>query len=234
MEYYAGIDVAMGRSALCVIDETGSIVFERSIETEPDVIAETRSPYAGTLRRVGHETGSLAPWLHKQMRARGLLVVCMEAAHTRSALSAMRNKTDRNDARALAQILRTGWFRAVHIKSDESYRMRLLLTARRNMKRKFLDIENAIRHSLKAFGIRLGKVSRGRFEAKVRAALADDMVLTGMVEGLLKGACRIVDGVLRPAQALGEDRGARSGVPALPGRARRGARYGAELSRLGR
>ena len=98
----------------------------------------------------------------------------------------MRNKTDRNDARGLAHILRTGWFRPVHIKSDESYRMRLLLTARRNMKRKFLDIENTVRHSLKAFGIRLGQVSRGRFEAKVRALLADDPVLTGMVEGLLK------------------------------------------------
>lgn len=98
----------------------------------------------------------------------------------------MRNKTDRNDARGLAQILRTGWFRPVHIKSDESYRMQLLLTARRNMKRKFLDIENVIRHSLKTFGIRLGQVSRGRFEAKVRAELADDPVLIGMVEGLLK------------------------------------------------
>ncbi|WP_419906477.1 IS110 family transposase [Hoeflea sp.] len=186
MNYYAGIDVAMERSALCVVDETGSIVLERSIDTEPDEIAETLAPFAKTLRRVGHETGSLAPWLHKELRARGLPVICMEAAHTRSALKAQRNKTDRNDARGLAQILRTGWFRPVHIKSDESYRMRLLLTARRNMKRKFLDIENAIRHSLKAFGIRLGQVSRARFEAKVRAALADDVVLTGMVEGLLK------------------------------------------------
>ena len=92
----------------------------------------------------------------------------------------------KNDARGLAQILRTGWFRAVHIKSDESYRMRLLLIGRRNMKRKFLDIENAIRHSLKAFGIRLGQVSRGRFEAKVRDMLADDPVLIGMVEGMLR------------------------------------------------
>ncbi len=186
MEYYAGIDVAMERSALCVIDEAGTIVLEKSIETEPDVIAEALAPFTKTLRRVGHETGSLAPWLHKELRACGLPIICMEAAHTRSALNAQRNKTDKNDARGLAQILRTGWFRPVHIKSDESYRMRLLLTARRNMKRKFLDIENAIRHSLKAFGIRLGKVSRGRFEAKVRAALADDVVLTGMVEGLLK------------------------------------------------
>ena len=128
----------------------------------------------------------MAPWLHKELQKRSMPVICMEAAYTRAALSAMRNKTDRNDARGLAQILRTGWFRAVHVKSDESYRMRLLLIGRRNMKRKFLDIENAIRHSLKAFGIRLGQVSRGRFEAKVREQLADDPVLTGMVEGLLR------------------------------------------------
>lgn len=186
MEYYAGIDVAMERSSLCVIDEQGQVVLEHSVDTDPQAIAESLAPFAGTLKRVGQETGSLAPWLHKQLQACGLPIVCMEAAHTRSALSAMRNKTDRNDASGLAHILRTGWFRPVHIKSDESYRMRLLLTARRNMKRKFLDIENTVRHSLKAFGIRLGQVSRGRFEAKVRALLADDPVLTGMVEGLLK------------------------------------------------
>jgi len=186
MGYYAGLDVAMKRSALCVIDDSGAIVLEGSVDTDPDAIATALAPFARSLQRVGHETGSLAPWLHKTLRARGLPIICMEAAHTRSALSAMRNKTDKNDARGLAQILRTGWFRPVHIKSDESYRMRMLLMARRNMKRKFLDIENAIRHSLKAFGIRLGQVSRGRFEGKVRSALADDVVLTGMVEGLLK------------------------------------------------
>ena len=186
MAYYAGIDVAMERSALCVIDAKGAIVLEKSIGTDPDTILEALQPFATCLKRVGHETGSLAPWLHKELQQRGLPVICMEATHTRAALSAMRNKTDKNDARGLAQILRTGWFRAVHIKSDASYRMRLLLIARRNMKRKFLDIENTIRHSLKAFGIRLGQVSRGQFDKKVRAALADDPVLIGMVEGLLR------------------------------------------------
>ena len=186
MTHYAGLDVAMETSALCVIDEVGQIVLETSLQTDPDVIAEALEPYGQTLKRLGHETGSVAPWLHKELLARGMPVVCMEAAHTRSALSAMRNKTDKNDARGLAQILRTGWFRPVHVKSDHSNRMRLLLIGRRNMKRKFLDIENAIRHSLKAFGIRLGQVSRGRFEARVREFLDDDPVLIGMVEGMLR------------------------------------------------
>lgn len=90
---------------------------------------------------------------------------CLEAFHTRSALVAMRNKTDRADARGIAHILRTGWFRQVHVKSNESYRLRLLLTQRRNLKRKFLDLENAIRHSIKTFGLKVGPVSRGQFEA---------------------------------------------------------------------
>ena len=186
MEHYAGIDVSVERSSLCVIDGAGGIVLEATVDTEPQAIAAALEPFAGSLKRLGHETGALAPWLHKTLRAEGLPVVCMEAAHTRAALASMRNKTDKNDARGLAQILRTGWFRPVYIKSEEAYRMRLLLTARRNLKRKFLDIENAIRHSLKAFGIKLGRVARGRFETAVRDILSDDAMLTGLVDGLLR------------------------------------------------
>ncbi len=186
MEHYAGIDVSVVSSSVCVIDKTGAIVLETTVETEPQDIADVLKPYAKTLKRVGQETGSLAPWLHKGLRGFGLPIVCMEAGHTRAALASMRNKTDRNDARGLAQILRTGWFRPVYIKSDEAYRMRLLLTVRRNLKRKFLDITNTIRHSLKAFGIKLGQVSRGRFEEKVREHLSEDPVLTVMVNSLLK------------------------------------------------
>jgi transposase len=186
MHHYAGIDVSMERSSLCVIDEKGAIVLEGTVPSHPDAIAEALSPFAGSLKRVGQDTGALSPWLHKGLRAHGLPIVCMEAAHTRAALKSMRNKTDRNDARGLAQILRTGWFQPVYIKSDEAYRMRLLLTARRNLKRKFLDIENAVRHSLKAFGVKLGSVPRSKFEGRVREILTDDPVLTGMIDCLLK------------------------------------------------
>ncbi|BCG69840.1 hypothetical protein MesoLj113a_09980 [Mesorhizobium sp. 113-1-2] len=92
----------------------------------------------------------------------------------RAAMSAHRNKTDKADALGIAHTMRTGWFRQVHIKSESCYRTKLLLTLRRNLKVKFLDPENAIRHSLKAFGIRLGKVGRGAFERAVRTAVAED------------------------------------------------------------
>ena len=185
MDYYVGIDVSVEQSSVCVIDEKGDIVLETTVDTHPDVIADALEPYADSLKRVGQETGALSPWIHKGLRAHGLPIVCMEAGHTRAALKSMRNKTDKNDARGLAQILRTGWFQPDYIKSDEAYRMRLLLTARRNLKRKFLDIENAVRHSLKAFGIKLGRVSRKDFEQKVREYLRDDPIMIGMVDGLL-------------------------------------------------
>lgn len=79
----------------------------------------------------------------------------------RAAMGAQRNKTDAADALGIAHLMRTGWFRQAHIKTEACYRTRLLLSQRRNLKRKFLDLENTIRHSLKAFGIRLGKVGRG-------------------------------------------------------------------------
>ena len=168
MEYFAGLDVAMEESAICVIDREGKVVLETKITTDPDAIFKVLKPYVAKLRRIGHEAGSLSPWLQVELKQRGLPAICLEAWHARAALSAMRNKTDKTDARGLAHIVRTGWFREVHVKSEESYRLRLLLTQRRNLKRKFLDIENSIRHSIKAFGIRLGKISRGKFETRVR------------------------------------------------------------------
>jgi transposase len=90
------------------------------------------------------------------------------------------------DARGIAHIMRAGWFREVHVKSEESYPLRLLLTQRRNLKRKFLDIENAIRHSIKTFGLRIGRVGRGEFEARVRELVADDPLIAGLTDCMLR------------------------------------------------
>lgn len=186
MEHFASLDVATATTAVCVVDRSGASVLSETVPTDPETIAQTLAPYGQSLRRVGHEAGSLSPWLHRQLEALGVPICCLEMHHVRAAMAAQRNKTDPNDALALAQIMRTGWFRTVHIKSETAYRLRLLLTQRRNLKRKFIDLENSIRHSLKAFGIRLSPVSRGRFEAKVRALIAADPLLTGMIEPLLK------------------------------------------------
>jgi transposase len=186
MEYFAGLDVAMEETAICVIDREGKVVLETKVTTDPDAIFKVLKPYVAKLRRIGHEAGSLSPWLQVELKQRGLPAICLEAWHARAALSAMRNKTDKTDARGLAHIVRTGWFREVHVKSEESYRLRLLLTQRRNLKRKFLDIENSIRHSIKAFGIRVGKVSRGKFETRVRELVASDPLIATVTDCMLR------------------------------------------------
>ena len=187
MEHFAGLDVATEESALCVMDAGGEIVLETKIATHPGAIAKALRPYARTLRRVGHEAGSQSPWLQRELAAMGLPIHCLETRHVRAALKAQRNKTDKHDARGLAQMMRAGWFKSVHIKSPESYRLRLLLSNRRNLKRKFLDLENAIRQSLKAFGVKVGtKCGRGGFEAAIRELVAHDPILAGLCDSMLR------------------------------------------------
>jgi len=186
VEGLGDLDVAMEETAICVIDREGKVVLETMVTTDPDAILKVLKPYLSKLRRAGHEAGSLSPWLQVELKQRGVPAICLEAWHARAALSAMRNKTDKADARGIAHIMRAGWFREVHVKSEESYRLRLLLTQRRNLKRKFLDIENAIRHSIKTFGLRIGRVGRGQFEARVRELVADDSLVAGLTDCMLR------------------------------------------------
>lgn len=186
MEYFAGLDVSIDETAICVVTGAGDAVLRTSFATDPAAIAAALRPYAGRLRRAGHEAGSLSPWLHPELLAEGVPAVCLETRHVRAAMAAQRNKTDAKDALGIAHIMRTGWFRQAHIKSESCYRVRLLLVQRRNVKRKFLDLENTIRHSLKAFGIRLGKVGRGGFEAAVRERVAGDTIPAGLMDCMLR------------------------------------------------
>lgn len=186
MEFFAGLDVSIEETAICVVGDDGKVVLETAVPTEPALIADALGPYAGRLRRAGHEAGSLSPWLHAGMLEIGVPAVCLETRHVRAALSAQRNKTDATDALGITHIMRTGWFRQAHIKTEGAYRIRLLLVQRRNLKRKFLDLENAIRHSLKVFGIRLGKVGRGSMERAVRDAVAGDTMTAGLMDCMLR------------------------------------------------
>lgn len=134
MTCFAGLDVSTKTTSVCVITDVGEVLLETSVATEPDVIAAALRPYRRQLRLVGHETGSLAPWLHKRLQRAGLPIVCLEALHTRVLLASQRNKTDQADALGIAQILRGGWFKTAHVKSDQSHRMRILLAHRRSLK----------------------------------------------------------------------------------------------------
>ena len=165
MEYFAGLDVSMEETSIRVVDQEGKLVLETKVATDPDAIFKALRKYVPRLRRAGHEAGIIvAVAAGRSLKQRGLPAICVEAGicgGRRYRRCATRPRQGRC-ARGIAHIMRTGWFREVHVKSDESYRLRLLLTQRRNLKRKFLDIENAIRHSIKTFGLRVGHVSRGR------------------------------------------------------------------------
>ena len=197
MEYFAGLDVAMEDTSICVVDQEGRVVLETSVATDPEAIFAALKTYVPSLRCVGQEAGSFVAMAEVELKQRGLAAICLEAGHARAALSAMRNKTDKADARGIAHIVRTGWFREVHVKSEESYRLRLLLTQRRNLKRKFLDIENAIRHSIKTFGLRVGDVSRGQFEARVRELGVDDPLIAGLTDCMLRARAALWQEYLR-------------------------------------
>lgn len=194
MECFAGLDVSIDETAICVVDTAGETLLTASVATDPGTIAEVLRPFSKRLRRVGHEAGALSPWLQPALKEVGLPAVCLETRHVRAAMSAQRNKTDATDALGIAHIMRTGWFRTAHIKTEACYRLRLLLVQRRNLKRKFLDLENTVRHSLKAFGVRLNRVSRGGFDAAVRDATASDPL-----------SAELMDCMLRARQALWDE-----------------------------
>ena len=107
MEYYAGLDVSLRSCALCIVDSKGKVLLERELFCDVDDIAHCLSQFPHPVERVGFEAGTMSQHLYFGLQSAGFDVVCMEARQVNAALSAMRNKTDKNDARGIAQILRT-------------------------------------------------------------------------------------------------------------------------------
>ena len=188
MKLSAALDTSTTKTAICVVNSRdGSIMFEATVATDPAIIFEALAPYRPRLDRVGHEAGAVAPWLHRELTAFGLPMVLLETRHAAAALEVQRNKTDKNDARGLAHLVRSGWYRPVHVKSVESHKLRLLLGHRRTLKRKLRDIENEIRHALKVFGLRAGpRVQRASFETRIRDLVAHDPLIAGVTECMLR------------------------------------------------
>lgn len=121
----------MKETSICVIDGSGKIMVETTAATNPDAISAALAGFGDGLLWVGHEAGALSPWLHRALQRLGFPVFCLETRHVHAALKAQRNKTDRNDARGIAQLVHSGWFRPSIVKSEASYRLRLLLGHRR-------------------------------------------------------------------------------------------------------
>ena len=186
MEYFVGLDVSLRSCALCVVDPKGNVLVERELACEVNDIAECLSEFEFPIERVGLEAGTMSQHLYFGLQAAGFDVVCLEARQVNAALSAMRNKTDKNDARGIAHILRTGWFSPVHMKSREAHGLRALLSTRKALLKKTMDLANETRGLLKIFGIRLPKsVSHGSFDGIVRPIIEMDDVLAHALVPLL-------------------------------------------------
>jgi len=153
MTRFVGLDVSQKLTAICVVDETGRRLWRGQCATDPGQIERMVRGHAGEDARIGVETGPMTPWLVHELRARGLDVTCLDARHASAALTMQMNKTDQNDAEGLAQIMRTGWYRPVHVKSLDAHRARALLGARAQLVGMTTRLSNHLRGVLKTFGL---------------------------------------------------------------------------------
>ncbi len=174
MEYFAGLDVSVRSTSICVVNADGTVVLEVKVATEPAAIAEglKHAVQGGAFKRVGLEAGPLSQWLYAALATMGFPVVCVETRHMKAALSAQINKSDRNDARGIAHMMRVGLYKPVHVKTLESQERRMLLASRKLLVGKMFDIERELRATLRNFGLKVGQVSAGGFEARVAELVA--------------------------------------------------------------
>jgi transposase len=185
MEYYAGIDVSLKESSVCVLDAAGKVVREVKVASEPEALVRYFDELGLPVSRIGLEAGPLSQWLHAELIAAGRDAVLLETRHVKAALSAMTVKTDRKDARGIAQLLRMGWYRPVHAKSAPCKDTRALLAGRKLLQAKLLDVELSIRGILRGYGLKVGEVSRGRFEARIRELTAGHAILETVIGAML-------------------------------------------------
>ena len=185
MEHYAGIDVSLESSSLCVVDTTGRIIREAKVASEPEALIDWFSHLGLTLTRIGLEAGPLSQWLYAGMRKAGLAVELLETRHVRDAFKAMPVKTDRKDARGIAQLMRLGWFRPVHCKSLPAQEVRALLTARKLLQAKNHDVEMSLRGVLRGFGLKVGPTTPRTFSSRVRELVTGHTTLSTIAEAML-------------------------------------------------
>lgn len=185
MSEYVGLDVSMEDTSVCIMDGAGSTVWEGTVASEPEAIVRLLHRRAPKAAKVGLETGPTSTWLWHELRAAGIAAVCVDARHAQAALSMRLNKTDRNDATGLAQLMRMGWYREVQVKGLAAHGDAVLLASRALLVKQRCELENQIRGLLKNIGLR-AKATKGKaFEEDVRALAARSALLRDVVLPLL-------------------------------------------------
>lgn len=185
MDHYAGIDVSLECSSVCVVDASGKILREAKVASEPEALIAWFGSLGFGLERIGLEAGPLSQWLFAAMKAAGLAVELLETRHVRKAFEAMPVKSDRNDARGIAQLMRLGWFRPVHCKSLNAQETRAILTARKLVQSKLRDVENSLRGILRGFGLKVGKTTELGFAGRIEELVESHPRLQGIADALL-------------------------------------------------
>jgi transposase len=185
MDYFAGLDVSVKDTSICIVDDTGKIVREVKVASEPDALLQVLRNPAYRFRRIGLEAGPLSQWLFSALAEAGLPVICVETRHMRAVLKAQINKTDRNDARGIAQMMRAGLYRPVHVKTLRSQKLRMLLVHRKLLQSKSIAIENDLRGTLRNFGLKVGVAGTAKFEARIKELVENLPDLAALVEPLL-------------------------------------------------
>jgi transposase len=165
-------------------NETGRIVREVKVASEPEALLQALMNPAYHFKRIGLEAGPLSQWLYSALEAR-LPVICVETRHMRAVLQAQINKTDRNDARGIAQMMRAGLYRPFHVKTLRSQKMRMLLTHRELLQSKAIAIDNDLCGTLRNFGLKVGVVGTVKFEARIKELVDNVPDLAALVEPLL-------------------------------------------------
>ena len=186
MEVYIGLDVSLASTAVCVLGEKGKMVTEAQVASAPDALASFLRELPYGIAAIGLEAGPLSNWLHKGLTDAGFETVLMETRQVKAALKAMPIKTDRRDAEGIARLLQMGWFRPVHCKTVSSQETRALLTSRKSVKDALVNMELSLRGVLRNFGLKLGAVSKGRYEARVWELIAGNTMLEAAAEPILR------------------------------------------------
>ena len=185
MDYFAGLDVSVKDTSVCIVDDAGKIVREVKVTSEPHALLAVLNNPAYHFKRIGLEAGPLSQWLFSSLAEAGLPVICVETRQMRAVLKAQINKTDRNDARGIAQMMRAGLYRPVHVKTLRSQKLRMLLVHRKLLQSKSIAIENDLRGTLRNFGLKVGVAGAAKFEARVKELVENLPDLAALVEPLL-------------------------------------------------
>src|SRR6516225_9587217 len=185
MDHFAGLDVSVKETSICIVDDAGKIVREVKVASEPEALLAVLKNLVYHFKRIGLEAGPLSQWLFSALAEAGLPVICVETRHMRAVLKAQINKTDRNDARGIAQMMRVGLYRPVHVKTLRSQKLRMLLTHRKLLQSKVIAVENGLRATLRNFGLKVGVAGTAKFDARIKELVENGVDLAARVEPLL-------------------------------------------------